>query len=469
MAKHDYTVSRRYPATARQVNDVLKASETYADGGYGYLTRNCTTFVRDMADIAHLPVSNNVFEKEEVDLSDLANFAMVIGGTPGSNLLADTEEKMISLSQKEDESYFNFGNKRVTGKDFENFSQSLQNNAADAPKTYIPGSVGEKLRRETTGEIGSQHYKGNIENTDDIEKIKDEVNRHGNDLRELIVKQLLKKRNDDSFDDLPADLTSIIRQLPDLGIVLDKVTEKHKNNSLPSLDEIKSARRTLTLEISSLNKLYYQFFGGDKRLHTPLMNLFSLINAGINFLDDEYAKVRENEVSKNDRGKLSEKMNEDKIVSVDGQNIQISPTYYEAYLQIFGSPRRALNAYARYVQLANLDDDGYNWFLHPTDKKEYQKAKRIHELAGEFVQSHRYMLEKDNYNQADVDYAFMQYNRESQDGASGDMLDTKNVTAGNAYITMILTKVFGGMRQHLKTYLDKNKENKEDKQNKEGL
>ena len=34
---------------------------------------------------------------------------------------------------------------------------------------------------------------------------------------------------------------------------------------------------------------------------------------------------------------------------------------------------------------------------------------------------------------------------------------------------MILTKVFGGMRQHLKTYLDKNKENKEDKQNKEGL
>lgn len=58
-AGHTYTVSRRYPATAKQVNAILQASETYADGGYGCYARNCTTFVKDMAEIAHLPVSNN--------------------------------------------------------------------------------------------------------------------------------------------------------------------------------------------------------------------------------------------------------------------------------------------------------------------------------------------------------------------------------------------------------------------------
>ena len=50
-AGHTYTVSRRYPATAKQVNAILQASETYADGGYGCYARNCTTFVKDMAEM----------------------------------------------------------------------------------------------------------------------------------------------------------------------------------------------------------------------------------------------------------------------------------------------------------------------------------------------------------------------------------------------------------------------------------
>ena len=42
---HKFSISRRYPAKPQQVNDIIKASETYADKGYGYYDRNCTTFV----------------------------------------------------------------------------------------------------------------------------------------------------------------------------------------------------------------------------------------------------------------------------------------------------------------------------------------------------------------------------------------------------------------------------------------
>ena len=361
---------------------------------------------------------------------------------------------MVNLAEKDDESYGNFGNKRVTQKDFENFSQSLRNNTADRGKTYIPGSIGEKLRRETTGEIGSQHYKGNIEDLDDIEKIMEEVNRHGNDLRELIVKQLLKK-NDDSLDELPDDLTSILRQLPYLGVTLNRVTERHKNNGMPSVNEIKTARRALSLGISSLNKLYYQYFGGDRRLHTPIMNLISLINTGINFLDNDYEKARENELPNDLRGNLQKEMEKENIISINGQKVSISPTYYEAYIQVFGSPREALNAYMRYAQFDKMDKEGYKWSSHPTDEKDFQRAKRLHGIAEEFVQSHRYMLEKDNYDEHDVEYAFMQYNREFQNGIYGEMLKPESVTAGNAYITMVMNKVFGGIREDLKSYVDR--------------
>lgn len=44
----------------------------------------------------------------------------------------------------------------------------------------------------------------------------------------------------------------------------------------------------MTAFISSLNKLYFQYFKGDKRLQKPVMNLISLINMGINVLDEDY-------------------------------------------------------------------------------------------------------------------------------------------------------------------------------------
>ena len=66
--------ARTFPASSKQVNDILKASETWADGGYNNLTRNCTTFVKSMVrDVAHLPVGSQIFQSRVPDLNSGAN------------------------------------------------------------------------------------------------------------------------------------------------------------------------------------------------------------------------------------------------------------------------------------------------------------------------------------------------------------------------------------------------------------
>ena len=59
---HKYDVSRTYPAKPEQVSAILNASEKYAEGGYGFYDRNCTTFVKQMVvDTAHLATGGDIF------------------------------------------------------------------------------------------------------------------------------------------------------------------------------------------------------------------------------------------------------------------------------------------------------------------------------------------------------------------------------------------------------------------------
>ena len=241
-AGQKYTVSRRYPATAKQVNAILKASETYADGGYGYYTRNCTTFVKDMAEIAHLPVSDKLFEKDEVAFSDMANLGRIGAEISGEHNLNGIEENLLSLSQQEDKSYAKFGNKRATEQDFENFKNSIKNGPAEIKETYSPASTGEHLRRETTGEIGSYSYMGNIQPVKDvasitsqnIQTIREEIHQHADDLRKIILYQILKGVRD-PVKELPPELKKLISSFSKYGDALspvEKVQDGEKNPPL---------------------------------------------------------------------------------------------------------------------------------------------------------------------------------------------------------------------------------------------
>ena len=178
--------------------------------------------------------------------------------------------------------------------------------------------------------------------------------------------------------------------------------------------------------------------------------MISLIEWGIEFVDKEYQKT--NLDAGGELGQIRESMNKNAYIEYQKQdpndpnakktvNTMMNPTRYEAYLQIYKSPDKAIDNYSTYVKLRDKKDP-----RSPDEEKEFQKLKRIDDLADAYVASHRYMLEKDSYNQQDVDYTFALEKMEKKIPTLGQL--RKN-TASAIYKSLMLEKIFGNVSQRL--------------------
>ena len=144
---HSYSIGRRYKATEEQVGRILKASETYASGGYGFYKRNCTTFVRDMVEKeAGLNTGGILFENEQIRFNAIMNMGRMVGGFMGSFATANVYSQLADMSKNTDNSYQGYGNKRVNVQDVKNYLDS-RNESGDEHVGFLPGVTGENLRR----------------------------------------------------------------------------------------------------------------------------------------------------------------------------------------------------------------------------------------------------------------------------------------------------------------------------------
>ena len=142
--------------------------------------------------------------------------------------------------------------------------------------------------------------------------------------------------------------------------------------------------------------------------------------------------------------------------TVGGKSVEMTPSKYEAWLQIFKTPQKALSEYNKMMVLRQKRSAGR---LNAGEKKELDKLYRINDLSLDFERSHRYMITKDEYNQQDVDYALSLEKKERQVGVSSDMFEqdwndptmakmkNPNASAANTYQLMIMKSVFGGMQE----------------------
>ena len=121
----------------------------------------------------------------------------------------------------------------------------------------------------------------------------------------------------------------------------------------------------------------------------------------------------------------------------------MTPSHYESYLQIYKNPQTAVEKYARFQELKHIKADNTRE-LTKAEKKELEKAERMDKLADQFDLSHNYMLEKGSYTQQDVDYAFALHKKENEGDVNGAILSN---SSGNVYKSLILEKIFGGMKQ----------------------
>ena len=468
-----YSVRRSFSATAKQVNAILKASETYADKGYNSFNRNCTTFVKDMIkDEARIPAGNAIFEQETPGFSSLVNFGMFASKASENTARASIEERFARLRTDNDLNYGGEENRRVNKQDYKNYKDSLaKSKGGYINKADLPNAAVENMRRlegEDAGQIGSKFYFGTaaVNPITESGSIK-ESSGLGNIKKPKMVRDNIRDAITNEGNKLTSTILSVTRKgsIKDLGKTpgIDKnaaaIMSRIGSYSAPlsqinyeELDpeQLRDTRSILEKHIDDLNKLLFGFFKNDDRLHLPIMHMISLLEYGITIVDYAYqdsniGKDNEGDL-RNLRGRLNplNKM-EIKYNKKEGNKNQkvsakLTPSRYEAYLQIYKSPHKAIDKASRY-QVLNRKDRRTK-----AEEAEYQKLKRIDNLAWDYDAAHRYMVEKQSYNQQDIDYTLSLEKMENSEKTAGAL---PNSFASGIYKALILEKIFGGVTERL--------------------
>lgn len=475
-AYSNFTIRRTFPATAGQVNKILKASETYADKGYNSFNRNCTSFVREMVqDVAGIPAGDKIFEQEIPGFSSLVNFGLFAGKSSENTERASMEARFKHLGSGNDLSYGGEGNKRANQQDYRQYKESLaNNNGGYIGKSDLPNAVAENMRRlegEDAGTISSKQYFGTATVSPNEGKSSGgsgssgEERRHVPELRadnilrainteaaQLIntILNVAGKRSMQELVSTPGLDEGLVTILPQIQFFAAPLYDVKDKNNDPN--KLRDARSTLDKEINDLNAVL-NIFHNDERLHLPVLHLISLLEWGIHVVDKAYDNVNFGKDVGGDLGYLRDKMDNPFDISYEKRNpdpksnkkkirnnTNITPSHYEAYLQIYKDPEKAIDTYARFCDLARKGKKNRT----KPEEEEYEKLRRIERLAWQFDNSHNYMLEKNSYNQQDVDYAFSLDKLEKKGEVFGPML---LYSASGIYKSLIFEKIFGEFTQ----------------------
>jgi len=110
---HAFSISETHPITNKQFNKIILAAQNYADEGYNYVARNCSTFVHDMAELAGVDVSKTFHQADLT--SNFMGAPLTFFGTFGGKIMhkfSDNDYK--NKAGKNDLDYSRFGHKMVT-------------------------------------------------------------------------------------------------------------------------------------------------------------------------------------------------------------------------------------------------------------------------------------------------------------------------------------------------------------------
>ena len=476
----EFDVTRTFPATSKQVNDILKASETWADGGYNLLTRNCTTFVKYLVrDVAHLPVGDQIFQTKVPDLNSAANFLGFAGVASETNAKLGMESSFAKLAGQDDLSYAGLGNKRATKEDYKIYKNSIDPDASWDDEVDLPNGAAENMRRmegPDSGILSSSGYiSEKLKDPQDKSKVKRSFNNYKLAIHEEKIKvktailRLAGKNNEEELIAVPgipremvkiiADLDFMDTPLEDLAAAGGKNSEDIENpvlnvNYFIDPKDLRKSRAVLEDYVAQLNQLLFTYFKNDKRLHGPFMKLLSVLQQAMDFIDLVYSDSKLGEGNRGELGDIRSEMNKKTIADIrvqppeggprKSENLFITHSHYESYIQIYKTPEAAMENFHRYTKLAEKRNRTKD------EQKEHEKRKRIDDLACDFDKSHRYMLEKNSYSQQDADYAFSLAKKQQNADVHGNI----NIhLAGEIYQSLIFEKIFGGIKQRFKNHI----------------
>lgn len=340
----------------------------------------------------------------------------------------------------------------MSGEEYKNYKKSLSYWKRRPAKADSPNAVAQNIRRlqgKDTGVI-SKWINKDRKNIDFVD-LRDRLRAYGMQLKNILEEIAPDSTNKNSA---PEELSRILSTLDDLGAPIAKITDKNQAENF-SRAELREMRSGLTEYIGNLNKLLFGYYKNDKRIHYQIINLTHFMNDAIVGLDDAYETVSDHEdLGGGDLGTLRQEMTKyGYMISSGDKEAGMTPSLYEAYLQLYKTPREAIRNYSRYIELKEKQDEGGK--LSNAETKEFGKLSRIRNLAGDFDRSHRYMLEKDSYSQQDIDYAF-DLQKKEKDGAKSPDMNENHLFASNIYQSLFFEKVFGGLKDRFLQASQKN-------------
>lgn len=435
--KHEYDIARRYQVKPGDINKILREAEKYGDKGYGYYKRNCTTFVVDMAKSINLPIAEE-FKEEEMDFEGGAFTLMLEGAQSmplagyymGANAISSRMNKM-------DLEYQNFGQKLYTKEDLERYYKTANTGSLFVRKGYTPGTVGETLRYAKDGELTADY----VENEDlDVRTVKNTIAVTGSRLWIDITNKIPQEswtEDDDASQQYFMDTLD-----GGLNDLCDKPNEC-------TAEAVRGVHKKVRTAMKGVNNYYSKRLGNDPALNESVMKLLSLYELVLTRADILYAKVVESEV-KGDVGRLRYNYihkNRKIIFRENGEEVtcEIPPGVYEGYLMQGKSAEEAIRESARLKELRAIPKKERT----SAQKLEKSRLDRSYSLAKSFAKANRYLLEKDDFEDKDIKYAFtdlpvMENQVKQGQRLSGDMLLFDRPSY--AYQGVILDKIFGNVR-----------------------
>ncbi|MBO6215069.1 MAG: hypothetical protein J6N76_05990, partial [Lachnospiraceae bacterium] len=428
-----YDVARRYQVKPGDINKILRAAETYADKGYQCYKRNCTTFVVDMAKTIKLPVAEDLKEEElkldgtQEALAETAFSSYKAGYYMGADAISSRMNKM-------DLSYQNFGQKMFTKEELKRYYDTAGSTGV-IKKGYSPGAVGETLRNEDRGELSAAYAEHDKLK---INEIGDAIEASGRALWTEIEKILPKDLNMPTDQQMHRSLIAA----NDEGLnILDKLTSTPK--------DVRKVYKKIRTDMRKLNEYYRERLGGDSRINEAFMKHISLLETALTLTDRMYQDVIYKDASgdagalRYNYGKTSYKIS---FRDANGKGVRttMSMGIFEGYLMAGKTPEQVIKDHRRLGML------GRNKNRTAKEEAEFQKLNKWRRLAADFASANRYLLDKEEYSDKDINYAFselpaMETNIKQDESIGGEFSQGKRPSI--AYQGVILEKVFGGIKE----------------------
>ena len=434
---HTYDIARRYQVKPGDINKILREAEKYADKGYGYFKRNCTTFAVDMVKSIGLSIGDEIKEDEmvfegtkrwEIETATAGNMG---GYFMGANAIS-------SRLHKNDYSYQNFGQKLYTKEDLDRYYRTA--GTGDVIKRgYSPGAAGETLRRsQGGGELGA-----NFKEHDALKlnQLQGAIEDAGMDLWHEILLYIPREQLTDYDFAMQQEMVCIGDGQ------LRKLCEQ-KGGYTP--DEVRAAHKQIRTAMKKINVYYRERLGEDARLNSKVMTLLSLYESALGYADIMYGDSL-HKAAKGEAGLMRYDFTRTKfqvgLRDAQGARVEtkMEPGVYEGYLMAGKTPAEAIREHALRAQIAAIPESERT----KKQQADYERLNRVYQLAHDFASANRYLLNKDSFSDKDLRYAFNELPRMENKTKEGESLNGALLIGhmpSHIYQAVIYEPIFGGFR-----------------------